>query len=114
MYYHGFWVSCNYPNSDGDICFDRDIFKSGKYNPLKIQITQFTGLKDKDWKDIYEGDILKAGDYICVVNWNEKFASFCVNKKGWMFSHFFEEHCETQNVEVIGNIYENPELLKEE
>lgn len=82
------------------------------YSDAKI-LMQFTGLKDANGKDIYEGDILqsKGGD-IMRVNWNEKFASFCLDKKGWLFSHYFGEAVDPNDCEVIGNIHEHPHLIK--
>ena len=74
-------------------------------------ICQCTGLKDKNGKLIWENDIVKCGN-TTVVSWNEYFASWCLAKKGWMYHHFFGESQEPKDCEVIGNTFDNPELLE--
>ena len=74
---------------------------------------QFIGLADKNGKEIYDGDIITTqNDGVLLVNWNEKYASFCLDKEGWLYSHWFGESCNPSECMVIGNIYENPELLE--
>jgi uncharacterized phage protein (TIGR01671 family) len=83
------------------------------FTVIKETVGQFTGLFDKQGKEIYERDILKDGDdKHTLVGWSEKFASFVLNRDGWAFSHWFGESCDPKNCEVIGNIYENKDLLK--
>lgn len=68
-------------------------------------LMQYTGLKDKNGREIYEGDIVSfhmPGRGI--IEWDDGSASFVVVNK-WMAIVHFEE------TNVIGNIYENPELL---
>ena len=75
-------------------------------------LMQYTGLKDKNGKEIYEGDIVKGKeDEPMLVIWRNDLASFGLTKKGWMFTHFFGETLEPEECSIIGNIYENPELL---
>ena len=77
-----------------------------------LEVMQFTGLQDKNGKEIYEGDIVTTGtDKAMIVGWSERHASFVIERDGWMFGHYFGEAFESNECEVIGNIYENPELL---
>lgn len=81
-------------------------------------VAQFTGLYDKNGKEIYGGDIVKWGDatapYIGHIHWNEQTASFAFHER----SENVSEGCIPFNkqylAEIIGNIYENNELLDKE
>lgn len=91
-----------------------DIFEDNFNDGDRYTIQQFTGLTDKYGKDIYEGDILKfslafafSGEYsdLVEVKWN--------NKSGrWIVPMVTIDYFNSSYVEIVGNIYENPELLK--
>lgn len=72
-------------------------------------VGQYTGLRDEDGKKIYEGDIVLISDtHTVFVEYSEERAAFaftCKNRP--MCADFLEVY-----YEVIGNIHDNPELLK--
>jgi uncharacterized phage protein (TIGR01671 family) len=73
---------------------------------------QFTGLQDKNGVDIYEGDIVKKDSKICEVVFSKKAAKFCVRMPSHQWHGVVQKVYSIIGVEVIGNIHENPELLK--
>ncbi|EGD33314.1 YopX family protein [Capnocytophaga sp. oral taxon 338] len=87
-------------------------------------IGQFTGLYDKNGKEIYEGDIVeKAVNNIISshrfkIVYSECFAGFCrlyIKKKGTRdgLISLSEMDVDREEIKVIGNIYDNPELFKQ-
>lgn len=78
-----------------------------------LELMQYTGLKDKNGKEIYEGDVLKQGEKLapCYVDFYLNKAQYRLARKNlWAGLAFTEKS--TAKIEVIGNLYENPELLK--
>jgi uncharacterized phage protein (TIGR01671 family) len=122
-------------------CNDKLWYKNGKYTLLgNLTLLQFTGITDKNRKEIYEGDIVIANGMESVlvydfsearkfvnstiqdtrkweqrrsnyiVYWQDNFAQF--NFKPVMPGHSIATDISKREYEIIGNIYENPELVK--
>jgi uncharacterized phage protein (TIGR01671 family) len=71
-----------------------------------VELMQFTGLHDKNGKEIYEGDILKTPYNNAEVKFKD--GQFGILKNNSRYGRDFTS-C-MSNFEIIGNIYENPEL----
>jgi len=71
----------------------------------------YTGLLDKNSKEIYEGDIVKHTNQICEVFYSTEWCSFKLKNKFYRSPMGDDQDFV---YEVIGNIYENPELLARE
>jgi uncharacterized phage protein (TIGR01671 family) len=106
-----------------DVNFRPDITKElGDYNTRIVQ--QFTGLRDKNGREIYEGDILTGPDLVAKgkVVYDESTAKFLIsfdlneNKinpdNSLMFGPGWDCQPSGKKLKVIGNVFENPELLK--
>lgn len=104
----------------------RDIPFSGKYDVIPETVGQFTGLKSKNGKEIYEGDILELkfhNAYIERISWRGKpdaigvvfwgyqgFRLRCKGEDDSRYANFTD--VSLKHSKIIGNIYENSELLE--
>lgn len=98
-----------------------------KWRYSEMELMQYTGLKDKNGKDIYEGDLIRFTEIdedsafgqedteVVEVKWIEHIAQFrAVFKSGRRTElHFVVQLPTVISCEIIGNRFENPELLKE-
>ena len=96
---------------------------SSKRTVIPETIGQYTGLKDKNGKRIFEGDIIKykntdgikfngvALTVIGKVVYNEKNVSFAISGKDEIGAKYYD-YFPIKNIEVIGNIHDDPELLR--
>ncbi len=81
---------------------------------IEDTIGQFTGLQDKNGKDIYEGDIIRFVKGLVKESgrWVDDAEIYAVEYDGAVFYPLCNLSKVTDSIEIIGNIYDNPELLK--
>ena len=96
-----------------------------RFNVIPESVSEFTGLTDKNGKKIFEGDVVKykntdgikfngvALTVIGKVVYNEKNASFAISGKDEIGAKHYD-YFPIKNIEIVGNIHDNPELLGEE
>ena len=100
---------------DGEMMKPCNVLTDGKYTGMlgvfNYPVMQYTGLKDKNFVEIYDNDLItnpsRNGNKPHVVEWSETFGGWVGLYKG--LAYLIAQ--ELSEIKVIGNIHENPELL---
>lgn len=107
MMYYPFGVGLTMlPGDKETICFQGDSVQVHPQSEL-YKVTQFTGLKDKNGKEIYEGDIIEQTFF------GDDVSKTIIIVKDVVFDNSILYPGSSKENEVIGNVYENPELIKQ-
>ena len=114
------WIARIRYKKSGEIArlsFRRNIYDGNIYGGLvnldEIELMQSTGLKDKNGKEIFEGDILTSQNYPVkgVVEFRTDLGLWVHYLKEYSYFEYLGNVAGSK--EIIGNIYENPELLED-
>lgn len=121
-----------YNINNGSIEFDfpQEFFHDSRQyesNDNDFELMQFTGLHDKNGKEIYEGDIVQGERHweqnynsemhykkgiVKYLDWDAKFAAMYDEKLGVVCNYIGGPSLISEDIEIIGNIYEHPHLLE--
>lgn len=113
---HKEWVKYSITDNIPIFCHNTSRWRTDKEGE-RFTLCQYTGLKDKNNREIYEGDIVRAvvfSKWIGVAKYSDKNQAFvfeCIDKNyrgNIVFMSQFD-----QGFKILGNIYENPEMLEE-
>ena len=110
------WDSRNKKMITNDVCYSLILGLNGTIKAVTDDVLmQFTGLTDKNGKEIYEGDVLKptieCGKKLGKIVWLENRSAFGIHWYLQLGTGDIEFCVNDMKMEIVGNIYKNPELL---
>ena len=97
--------------SDGTVVICKELQRNE--NVFNSTVGQYTGLTDKNSTKIFEADIVLVDGEYGVVGWDDEASRFMILVDGRIYAIALDRE-RGREVEVVGNIYDNPELLKGE
>lgn len=78
----------------------------------QVELMRYTGQKDDNGKEIFEKDIVWINGTLNVVTYSEDEARFVAKSKDDYYHWALDEYARELGIKIVGNIYENPELLE--
>ena len=116
MIANGKWSEGNLLVTKQGCCITLDATVLGSYGAVELEtVGQYTGMKDKNGKRIFEGDIIDFSDR----SYSDGYGVVRYDAEGTEFEFVYDDHYEglgrcyyPEDVEVIGNIYDNPNLVR--
>lgn len=102
--YMGKWIDTQYP-----VTFSAVNEVAEYYSDNDLVVEQYTGLKDKNGKEIYEGDIVSYRGNNYQIKWCKASFAYIASSNN---QYYWLSPSKSTVFEVIGNTYENPEMVE--